>query len=121
MQKAAFIEKKYIVVFIFVTSLFLMWGVLHAMSDVLNRYFQDALKLSKAKSSLVQVSVFGAYAVMSFPAGYFLKKFGYKPGVLLGLALFACGIFLFIPAANAVSFSFFRVALFVMGCGMAPL
>jgi len=121
MQKAAFIEKKFIVNFIFVTSLFLMWGLLHSMSDVLNKYFQGALNVSKSQSGLIQFSVFGAYAVMSYPAGYFLKKFGYKPGVLLGLALFAIGTFLFIPAANAASFSFFRIALFVMGCGMATL
>lgn len=121
MQKAAFIEKKFIVNFIFVTSLFLMWGVLHSMSDVLNKYFQGALNVSKSQSGLIQFSVFGAYAVMSFPAGYFLKKFGYKSGVLLGLTLFAVGIFLFVPAANAASFGFFRIALFVMGCGMATL
>ena len=121
MQKAAFIEKKFIVNFIFVTSLFLMWGVLHSMSDVLNKYFQGALNVSKSQSGLIQLSVFGAYFIMSIPAGYFLKKFGYKPGVLLGLALFAIGTFLFVPAANAASFSFFRIALFVMGCGMATL
>jgi len=121
MQKTAFIDKKFIVNFIFVTSLFLMWGLLHSMSDVLNKYFQGALNVSKLKSGLIQLSVFGAYAVMSIPAGYFLKKFGYKPGVLLGLSLFATGTFLFIPAANAGSFSFFRIALFVMGCGMATL
>lgn len=121
MQKAPFIEKKFVVNFIFVTSLFLMWGVLHSMSDVLNKYFQGALNVSKSQSGLIQLSVFGAYAVMSFPAGYFLKKYGYKSGVLLGLALFASGIFLFVPAANAVSFTFFRVALFIMGCGMATL
>jgi len=121
MQKAAFIEKKFIVNFIFVTSLFLMWGVLHSMSDVLNKYFQGALNVSKSQSGLIQLSVFGAYFVMSIPAGYFLKKFGYKSGVLLGLSLFAIGTFLFVPAANAASFSFFRIALFVMGCGMATL
>ncbi len=121
MQKAAFIERKFIVNFIFVTSLFLMWGVLHSMSDVLNKYFQGALNVSKSQSGLIQLSVFGAYFVMSIPAGYFLKKFGYKPGVLLGLSLFAMGTFMFVPAANAASFSFFRVALFVMGCGMATL
>jgi FHS family L-fucose permease-like MFS transporter len=121
MQKAAFIEKKFIVNFIFVTSLFLMWGVLHSMSDVLNKYFQGALNVSKSQSGLIQLSVFGAYFVMSIPAGYFLKKFGYKPGVLLGLSLFAIGTFLFVPAANASSFGFFRLALFIMGCGMATL
>ncbi|GAC1313738.1 MAG: L-fucose:H+ symporter permease [Mucilaginibacter sp.] len=121
MQKAAFIEKKFIVNFIFVTSLFLMWGVLHSMSDVLNKYFQGALNVTKSQSGLIQLSVFGAYFVMSIPAGYFLKKYGYKPGVLLGLSLFAIGTFLFVPAANAASFGFFRIALFVMGCGMATL
>jgi FHS family L-fucose permease-like MFS transporter len=121
MQKAAFIDKKFVVNFIFVTSLFLMWGLLHSMSDVLNKYFQEALNVSKSQSGLIQLSVFGAYFVMSIPAGYFLKKYGYKPGVLLGLSLFAIGVFMFVPAANAASFSFFRIALFVMGCGMATL
>lgn len=121
MQKAAFTDKKFIVTFIFVTSLFLMWGLLHSMSDVLNKHFQNVLNLSKSQSGLIQFSVFGAYFIMSIPAGYFLKKFGYKPGVILGLALFAGGLFLFVPAANASSFTFFRIALFIMGCGMATL
>lgn len=119
--KAAFTEKKFIVPLIFVTSLFLMWGLLLSMSDVLNKHFQTVLNLSKSKSGLIQFSVFGAYFIMSIPAGYFLKKFGYKPGVLLGLLLFAAGVFLFVPASNAASFNFFRIALFVMGCGMATL
>lgn len=119
--KPAFTEKRFIVTFIFVTSLFLMWGLLHSMSDSLNKHFQDVLNVSKGQSGLIQLSVFGAYAVMSIPAGYFMKKFGYKPGVIMGLALFAAGTFLFIPAANARSFDFFRVALFVIGCGMATL
>jgi FHS family L-fucose permease-like MFS transporter len=120
-QRPAFTEKKFIVTFIFVTSLFLMWGLLHSMSDVLNKHFQNVLNVSKASSGLIQLSVFGAYFVMSIPAGYFLKKFGYKPGVILGLSLFALGTFLFVPAANAASFGFFRIALFILGCGMATL
>ena len=119
--KAAFTEKKFIVTLVFVTSLFLMWGLLHSMSDSLNKHFQDVLRVSKSQSGLIQLSVFGAYFVMSIPAGYFLKKFGFKPGVILGLILFASGTFLFIPAANAGSFTFFRIALFVIGCGMATL
>ncbi len=121
MQKAAFTEKKFIVTFVFVTSLFLMWGLLHSMSDSLNKDFQDILKVSKSQSTYIQFSIFGAYFVMSIPAGYFLKKFGYKPGVILGLGLFALGTFLFVPAANAASFDFFRIALFIIGCGMATL
>ena len=120
-SKPAFTEKRFIVPLIFVTSLFLMWGLLLSMSDVLNKHFQNVLSLSKSQSGLIQFSVFGAYFIMSVPAGYFLKKFGYKPGVLLGLLLFAAGTFLFVPAANAASFNFFRIALFVLGCGMATL
>nr|WP_294792398.1 sugar MFS transporter [uncultured Mucilaginibacter sp.] len=120
-QQPALTEKRFIITFTFVTSLFLMWGLLHSMSDVLNKHFQNVLHLSKSQSGLIQFSVFGAYFVMSIPAGFFLKKFGYKPGVILGLCLFAIGLFLFVPAANAVSFTFFRIALFVMGCGMATL
>jgi len=119
--KAAFTEKRFVITFIFVTSLFLMWGLLHSMSDVLNKHFQDVLKVSKSQSGLIQLSVFGAYFIMSIPAGYFLKRFGYKSGVLLGLSLFAAGLFLFVPAANAASFAFFRFALFIVGCGMATL
>src|ERR1700754_2279073 len=118
---ARFTEKKFIVTFIFVTSLFLMWGVLHSMSDVLNKHFQNVLNLSIADSGLIQFSVFGAYFVMSIPAGLFMKKYGFKPGVILGLVLFAAGLFLFVPAANASSFTFFRIALFIVGCGMATL
>jgi FHS family L-fucose permease-like MFS transporter len=120
-NKPAFTEKRYLVIFIFVTSLFLMWGLLHSMSDVLNRHFQTVLNVSKSQSGLIQLSVFGAYFIMSIPAGLFLKRFGYKSGVILGLLLFALGTFLFVPAANAASFGFFRIALFILGCGMATL
>lgn len=120
-EKVKFTEGKYLVTFIFVTTLFLMWGLLHSMSDVLNKHFQNVLTLSKSQSGLIQFSVFGAYFIMSIPAGIFLKKFGYKPGVILGLILFAAGALLFVPAANAVSFTYFRIALFILGCGMATL
>jgi len=116
-----FTERRFIVTMIFVSSLFMFWGIANTMSDVLNKHFQNVLQLSKAKSALIQFSVFGAYFLMSIPAGLFLKRFGYKNGVLFGLILFALGTFLFIPAANAGSFSFFRIALFILGCGMATL
>jgi len=121
MTKPAFTEKKYLLILVLVTSLFMLWGIAHSMSDVLNRHFQNVLHVSKAQSGLIQLSVFGAYVVMSIPAGLFMKRFGYKPGVLLGLGLFATGTFLFVPAANAASFVFFRIALFILGCGMATL
>ncbi|MEA5404038.1 L-fucose:H+ symporter permease [Arcicella sp. DC2W] len=120
-QKIKLTEKQYLVTFVFVTSLFMLWGIAHSMSDVLNKHFQNVLNVSKSQSGLIQLSVFGAYAVMSIPAGIFMKKFGYKNGVLFGLSLFAIGTFLFVPAANATSFTMFRLALFILGCGMATL
>lgn len=118
---ARFTENKYFVTFAFVTSLFMLWGIAITMGDVLNRHFQNVLGVSKAESGLVQFSIFGAYAVMGIPAGLFMKRFGYKNGVLLGLALYAIGAFLFIPSANAESFGAFRAALFILACGLATL
>lgn len=118
---AKFTEKKYVITLIFVTSLFMCWGIALTMGDVLNKHFQNVLGLTKSQSGLVQFSIFGAYALMGIPAGLFIKKMGYKNGVLLGLTLYALGAFLFVPAANAASFNIFRIALFVLACGMATL
>jgi FHS family L-fucose permease-like MFS transporter len=120
-KQPSFTEKKYLVTFLFVTSLFMLWGIAITMGDVLNKHFQNVLGVSKAESGLVQFSIFGAYAIMGIPAGLFMKRFGYKNGVLLGLSLYALGAFLFVPAANAGSFSFFRLALFILACGLATL
>src|ERR1700722_3268945 len=120
-SKISFTEKKFTLTLIFVTSLFLLWGIAITMGDVLNRHFQNVLHISKSRSGLVQFSIFGAYAVMGIPAGLFMKKFGYKSGVLLGLFLYSAGAFLFIPSANAESFLFFRIALFILACGLATL
>jgi len=118
---ASFTEKRYLTTLVFVTSLFLLWGIAITMGDVLNKHFQNVLNVSKADSGLVQFSIFGAYAIMGIPAGLFMKRYGYKNGVLLGLGLYALGAFLFVPAANAQSFGFFRGALFVLACGLATL
>lgn len=118
---APFTEKKYLPTLVFVTSLFMLWAIAITMGDVLNKHFQNVLQVSKADSGLVQFSIFGAYAVMGIPAGLFMKRFGYQKGVLLGLGLYALGAFLFVPAANASSFTFFRGALFVLACGLATL
>jgi FHS family L-fucose permease-like MFS transporter len=121
MEHIPLTERKYLPTFIFVTSLFMLWGVAISMGDVLNRHFQKVLGVTLAESGLVQFSIFGAYAVMSIPAGLFMNKFGYKNGALLGLCLYAVGAFLFIPAAGAESFGFFRLALFILACGLATL
>jgi MFS transporter, FHS family, L-fucose permease len=119
--RAAFTENRYILTLAFVVTLFMLWGIAITMGDVLNRHFQQVLGISKYRSAYVQFSLFGAYAIVGIPAGLFMKRFGYKNGVLLGLLLYATGAFLFVPAANTASFTFFRIALFVLACGLAIL
>lgn len=120
-SKPAFTDKKFMLTLIFVTSLFMFWGIAITMADILNRHFQSTLSLSRSQSAFVQFAIFGAYFVMGIPAGLFMKRFGYKNGVLLGLSLFAIGSFLFVPAANTASFTFFGIALFIVGCGLSTL
>ncbi|KIO51364.1 sugar MFS transporter [Flavobacterium hibernum] len=120
-SEAKFTEKKYIITLLFVISLFLFWAIAITMGDVLNKHFQNVLHISKSESGLVQLSIFGAYAVMGIPAGLFMKKYGYKKGVLLGLLLYALGAFLFVPAAQNESFTYFRIALFILASGLATL
>jgi len=109
----------YVLPFVFITSLFFMWGLAISMLDVLNKHFQDILQVSKAQSGLVQLAVYGSYFIIALPAGQFLRRFGYHKGILVGLSLYAIGAFLFYPVAQVAVFGFFIAALFVMGCGLA--
>lgn len=113
--------KSYIVPFVLVTSLFFLWGTAHSILDVLNKHFQDALGISKAVSGLVQFAVYGAYFLMAIPAGLFMKRFGYRKGIILGLLLFATGAYLFIPVGMIREFWAVLVALFVLASGLACL
>ena len=113
--------KSYLVPFILITSLFLLWGFAHGLLDVLNKHFQGVFTMTKAESGLVQFSTYIAYFLMALPAGMFMKRFGYKKGIILGLCLFAVGAFAFIPAAYLHSASPFLIALFVIACGRCIL
>ena len=104
-----------------ITSLFLLWGFAHGLLDVLNKHFQGVFTMTKAESGLVQFSTYIAYFLMALPAGMFMKRFGYKKGIILGLCLFAVGAFAFIPAAYLHSASPFLIALFVIACGLCIL
>ncbi len=113
--------KSYLIPFILVTSLFLLWGFAHGLLDVLNKHFQGTFTMTKAESGLVQFSTYIAYFLMALPAGMFMKRYGYKRGIILGLLLFAAGAFAFIPAAFLHSATPFLVALFVIACGLSIL
>jgi FHS family L-fucose permease-like MFS transporter len=91
------------------------------MLDTLNKHFQEMLNLSKAKSGMIQFSVYTAYFSMALPAGYFMRKFGYKKGIILGLSLFSGGALLIAGTTSLESFWIFLLCLFIMGCGLATL
>jgi FHS family L-fucose permease-like MFS transporter len=113
--------ENYLIPFALVTCLFFMWGFAHSLLDVLNSHFQDILHISKAKSGLVQFSLYGGYFVMGIPAGLFIKKYGYKSGIIIGLILFSIGAFLFYPATLIKTFPPFLFALFIIACGLTCL
>ena len=121
MNKHKLTTKDYLIPFILITSLFFMWGIAHGMLDTLNKHFQDMLNMSKAQSGMIQFSVYTAYFGMALPAGYFMRRFGYKKGIILGLSLFAAGAFLIAATTSFESFWIFLICLFVMGCGLATL
>jgi len=114
-------NRAYLFPFILVTSLFFLWGFAYGLLDVLNKHFQEALNITKGRSTLLQAAYFGGYFLMALPAGIIMKKYGYKYGVIIGLLLYAVGAFLFYPAANIKSFEFFLFALFVIACGLTCL
>lgn len=107
--------------FILVTTLFFLWGLSYGLLDVLNKHFQEVLHANKAQSGLLQAAYFGAYFIIALPAGFFMDRFGYKAGILVGLCLYAVGALLFVPAASAGSFSLFLFALFVIALGLGCL
>jgi FHS family L-fucose permease-like MFS transporter len=114
-------SKSYRFAFILITSLFFLWGFAHNLDPVLIPHLKRSFTLTTTQSTLVDSAVFIAYFIMALPAGFIMKKYGYKIGIITGLLLFAIGCFLFIPAANTQMYSFFLVALFIIACGLTIL
>ncbi len=107
--------------FILVTSLFALWGFANDITNPMVAAFQTVMEISAAEASMVQFAFYGGYATMAVPAALFIRKYSYKSGILLGLALYAIGAFLFIPAAAYQQFAFFCVSLYILTFGLAFL
>ncbi|MBQ2853069.1 MAG: L-fucose:H+ symporter permease [Bacteroidales bacterium] len=115
------VERKHLLTFILITSLFALWGFANDITNPMVAAFQTIMELSAAKASLVQFAFYGGYATMAIPAALFAKRYSYKKGILLGLMLYAIGAFMFIPAANQQQFGFFCVSLYILTFGLAFL
>ncbi|CAN5554320.1 L-fucose:H+ symporter permease [soil metagenome] len=114
-------KNPYLFAFAMITSLFFMWGFVHNLDPILIPHLKKSFSLNTLQASLVDSAVFAAYFLMALPAGFIMKKYGYKIGIITGLAFFALGSFLFIPAANTQQYVFFLGALFIIACGLTIL
>lgn len=114
-------ERRYLLPFFLVTSLFFLWALGVNLNDVLIPHLKKAFNLTDFRSSLIQSAFFGGYFLAALPAGWLMERVGYKNGILMGLLVCATGAFLFIPASSIRVYGFFLFALFVMACGQCFL
>jgi FHS family L-fucose permease-like MFS transporter len=120
-SSAPITERRYLLPFVLVTSLFFLWAIGVNLNDILIPHLKKAFSLSDFQSSLIQSAFFGGYFLAALPAGWLMQRLGYKKGILIGLLICATGAFLFIPAASIRLYGFFLFALFVMACGQCFL
>ncbi len=109
------------VAFAAVTAIFFMWGFLTALNDVLIPHLKAVFELNWARTMLIQFTFFGAYFVMSVPAGWVVDRVGYKLGIVIGLVVAGCGALLFLPAAQIQWYYLFLGALFTLASGITLL
>lgn len=107
--------------FVLVTGLFFLWGIPNNLNDVLIRQFMKSFEITRLQAGLVQSAFYTGYFVFSIPAAMVMRRYGYKAGLIVGLLLYCLGTFLFLPAAEARSYSLFLMALFVIASGLGFL
>lgn len=115
------IERKYLLPFILVTSLFALWGLANNMTDTLLAAFRKIMQMSDLQTSFIQMAFYGAYFCIALPAALFIRQYSYKSGVILGLILYAGGALLFWPAAKAESYAFYLIAIYILASGCSVL
>lgn len=115
------VARKVLLPFILITSLFALWGFANDITNPMVSAFKKILELNNTQASWVQAAFYGGYFTMALPAAYIVKKYSYKVGILVGLALYAIGALLFFPAAAMENYFFFLAALYVLTFGLAFL
>ena len=118
---APVVPRAMLVPFILITTLFPLWGFANDITNPMVAAFKNILLLTNFESSLVQAAFYGGYALMAIPAAIFIKKFSYKSGILIGLALYSIGCLLFIPSGWSLTFAPFLLAYLIMTCGLSFL
>ena len=113
--------KSYKSAFIFLTTLFFLWGFITVLVDSLVPRLKDVFEISYAKTVLIQFAFFTAFFVFSLPAGFILSKIGYKKGIVFGLVTMALGCLLFYPASEYRNFTIFLIGYFTLAGGITVL
>ena len=119
--KVELISKKNFWPFLLLTTLFMLWGVAHNMTDTLLAAFKRIMSMTDFQTSWIQLAFYGSYFCLALPAAIFIRKYTYKSGILLGLGLFTIGSLLFYPAGIMMSYGFFLLALYVLAGGLSIL
>ncbi|MDC2996808.1 L-fucose:H+ symporter permease [Flavobacteriaceae bacterium] len=120
-KSSALVSKKVFTPFILVTSLFALWGFANDITNPMVAAFGTLMELSNSKAAWVQLAFYGGYATMAIPAAMFVRRFNYKKGIILGLALYSMGALLFYPAAKFEAFGYFLISLYILTFGLAFL
>ena len=111
----------YVLPFILITFCFALWGFANDITNPMVKAFSKIFRMSVTDGALVQVAFYGGYFAMAFPAAIFIRKYTYKAGILMGLALYAIGAFLFLPAKWSGEYYPFLIAYFILTCGLSFL
>ena len=120
-QNSKLVTRSVLVPFILVTSLFFAWGFANDITNPMVKAFSKIFRMSTTDGALVQLAFYGGYFAMAFTAALFIRKYSYKTGILVGLALYACGALLFIPASKTGLYFPFLIAYFILTCGLSFL
>jgi len=115
------VEKRFLLPFALVTSLFALWGLANNMTDTLLAAFKRIMDMSDTQTSFIQMAFYGAYFCIALPAALFIHKYSFKSGVILGLCLYAAGALMFWPAARVESYAFYLIAIYILAAGCAVL
>ena len=118
---SSLVPKHLLVPFVLITSLFALWGFANDITNPMVAAFKRVLELNNTQASWVQLAFYGGYFTMALPAAFFIKKYSYKAGILLGLGLYSVGASLFYPAAALENYGFFLAALYILTFGLAFL
>jgi MFS transporter, FHS family, L-fucose permease len=121
MSKLPIVEKRYFVAFALTSTLFFSWGLASQFNDLLLHHFQGALDLTRTRASFTQFAFYIGYFCAPLPAAMIIRRVGYKKTMVIGLAMYAIGAFLFVPAAHLRIYAIFLTALYIIAFGAAFL